>query len=482
MSDPLDLSDELERALELAAGEARAYLTGLASDHVQPPGSPEAVAELGGELPQRGEGALAALTELGRLGRETATRSSGPRFFHFVIGGTTPAALAADWLTSALDQNAAGWIASPLGTRLELLTLDWLRQLFKLPAHFGGVLVTGGTMANFLCLAAGRDWCAEQLGGSAGDAGLAGAPQVPVLTSGYVHASAMKSLALLGVGRANVRKLTRDSRGRLDLELLAAELQGLAGRPAIVIANAGEVNAGDFDPIEEMAELAERHGAWLHVDGAFGLFARISPRSEHLAAGTERASSVSSDGHKWLNVPHDCGFAFIREDRWSQDSLSEGAAYLPAPDDRRPTLAYRAPEGSRRARALAVWATLRAYGAEGYRAMVERHLDLATHLAGRIDAESDFERLAEAPLNIVCFRWRPRGVPEDELDGLNTRLGEALLEDGRVFAGTTLFEGKVAFRPAIVNWQTRQADVDLLVDVLNELTERLLEAEPATSA
>src|SRR5829696_6782260 len=159
MSDPLDLSDELERALELAAGEARAYLTGLASDHVQPPGSPEVVAELGGELPQRGEGALAALTELGRLGRETATRSSGPRFFHFVIGGTTPAALAADWLTSALDQNAAGWIASPLGTRLELLTLDWLRQLFKLPAHFGGVLVTGGTMANFLCLAAGGDWC-----------------------------------------------------------------------------------------------------------------------------------------------------------------------------------------------------------------------------------------------------------------------------------------------------------------------------------
>jgi glutamate/tyrosine decarboxylase-like PLP-dependent enzyme len=482
MSDPLDRSDELERALELAADEARAYLAGLADDHVQPPGSPEAVGEIGGALPERGEGALAALAELGRLGREAATRSSGPRFFHFVIGGATPAALATDWLTSALDQNASAWVASPLGTRLELVALDWLRQLFGLPDSFGGVLVTGGTMANFLCLAAARDWCAEQLGSSAAEAGLAGAPQIPVLTSGYVHASAMKSLALLGVGRSNVRKLTRDPRGRLDLDRLGAELEELDGRPAIVIANAGEVNAGDFDPIEEMAELAERHGVWLHVDGAFGLFARLSPRSAHLAAGTEGASSVSSDGHKWLNVPHDCGFAFVREDRWNRHSLSEGAAYLPDPDDPRPVLAYHAPEGSRRARGLMVWATLRAYGAEGYRAMVERHLDLATHLAARIDAEPEFERLAEAPLNIVCFRWRPGGVPEHELDGLNRRLGEALLEDGRVFAGTTLFEGKVAFRPAIVNWRTREDDVDMLVDVLSELGQRLLEGEPAASS
>jgi glutamate/tyrosine decarboxylase-like PLP-dependent enzyme len=215
------------------------------------------------------------------------------------------------------------------------------------------------------------------------------------------------------------------------------------------------------------------------VDGAFGLFARLSPRSEALAAGTERASSVSADGHKWLNVPHDCGFAFVREDRWTRDSFAESAAYLPPPDDPRPTFAYRVPEGSRRARALAVWATLRAYGAEGYRAMVERHLEVATHLARRIDAEPAFERLAEAPLNIVCFRWRPPGASEDELDTLNSRLGEALLDDGRVFAGTTLFEDKVAFRPAIVNWQTRAADVDLLVDVLIELGERLLAGEPA---
>jgi glutamate/tyrosine decarboxylase-like PLP-dependent enzyme len=479
MSDPLDRRDELEHALELAAREAHAYLAGLATDPAQPAGFESPLEDLAPALPEHGDGALAALTELGRLGRESATRTSGPRYFHFVTGGTTPAALAADWLASALDQNAAAWALSPLGTRLEQVAIDWLRQLFRLPDAFGGVLVTGGTMANFTCLTAAREWCAERAGFSVAEEGLAGFPRIPVLTSGYVHASAMKSLALLGLGRANVRKLTRDARGRLDLGALADGLASLEGKPAIVIANAGEVNAGDFDPIEEMAELAERHGAWLHVDGAFGLFARVSPRTEELTAGTERASSVASDGHKWLNVPHDCGFAFVREDRWRRDSFAEGADYLPPVDDPRPVFAYSTPEGSRRARALAVWATLRAYGAEGYRAMVERHLDLAAHLARRIDAEPGFERLAEAPLNIVCFRWRPEGVPEEELDALNKRLGVALLEDGRVHAGTTLFERRVAFRPAICNWQSREEDVDLLVDVLVELGERLLQGDPA---
>src|SRR5918999_354703 len=479
MSDPLDRRDELERALELAVEQARAYLDGLATDPAQPARFERPLEDLAAALPEHGDGALAALTELARLGREAATRTSGPRYFHFVTGGATPAALAADWLASALDQNAAAWPLSALGTRLEQVAVDWLRQLFRLPEEFGGVLVTGGTMANFTCLAAAREWCAERNGASIAEHGIAGAEPIQVLTSGYVHASAVKSLALLGVGRANIRRMSRDARGRVDLPALEAELGRLGARPAIVIANAGEVNAGDFDPIEEMAELAERHDAWLHVDGAFGLFARLSPRTEALAAGAERASSVSSDGHKWLNVPHDCGFAFVREDRWNRDAFAEAADYLPPLDDPRQVFAYQAPEGSRRARALAVWATLRAYGADGYGAMVERHLDLAEHLARRVDAEPGFVRLAEAPLNIVCFRWEPPGVPEDDLDALNRRLGEALLEDGRVFAGTTLFEGKVAFRPAIVNWQTQTADVDLLVDVLTELGERVLEEQGA---
>jgi glutamate/tyrosine decarboxylase-like PLP-dependent enzyme len=218
-----------------------------------------------------------------------------------------------------------------------------------------------------------------------------------------------------------------------------------------------------------MADLAERHGAWLHVDGAFGLFARLSPKSTHLAAGTERASSASSDGHKWLNVPHDCGFAFLREPRRLARTFAEKAAYLGTTDDAHPSWGFLGPEGSRRARAFTIWATLRAYGRSGYREQVERHLELADHLAARVDAEPELERLAEAPLNIVCFRWRPKDAPQEQLDELNRRLGTLLLEDGRVFAGTTVYEGTVAFRPAIVNWRTTAEDVDALVEVLLEL-------------
>ena len=469
MADPGERRAELEQALDLAASEARAFLAELDRDSVQPSGSEQAATQLGGALPEDGAGALPAISDLARLGHETATRSSGPRFFHFVIGGTTPAALAADWLTSALDQNAGAWAASPLASRLESICIDWLRDLFELPPEFGGVLVTGGTMANFTCLAAAREWCGERRGQRIAGAGLASTPQIPVFSSGYIHASATKSLAMLGIGAANVRKLTRDAAGRLDIDALERGLAELGGEPAIVVANAGEVNAGDFDPIDQMADLAQAHGAWLHVDGAFGLFVRLSPKSAHLAAGAERAQSVSSDGHKWLNVPHDCGFAFLREQERLSATFAEEAAYLPSPDDPRPNWGFMGPEGSRRARAFAIWATLRAYGRSGYRQMVERHLELTQHLAARVDAEPDLERLAEAPLNIVCFRWRPQGAAEGDLDELNRGLGEALLRDGRVFAGTTLFEGKVAFRPAIVNWRTRAEDVDALVDVLLEL-------------
>ena len=475
MTDPSEWRAELDQALEVAAAEAREFLAGLDGDPVQPAGSEDAAVALGGELPEDGMGAPVAIGELGSMGRALATRSAGPRFFHFVIGGATPAALAADWLTSSFDQNAGAWAGSPFASRLESVCLEWLRDLFELPQQFGGVLVTGGTMANFACLAVARDWCAERLGAQAREAGLAGLRQIPVFSSGYIHASAVKSLALLGIGTDHVRKLARDPAGRLDLDALERSLAGLEGAPAIVVANAGEVNTGDFDPIDAMADLADEHDAWLHVDGAFGLFARISPRSAHLAAGAERARSVSSDGHKWLNVPHDCGFGFVRDAERLVATFSEQAAYLPPPEESRPSWGFMGPEGSRRARALTVWAALRAYGRSGYRTMVERHLELAQRLAARVDAEPELERLADVPLNIVCFRWRPAGASAVELDELNRRLGHALLRDGRVFAGTTVFEGKVAFRPAIVNWRTRPEDVDALVDVLLELAPALRE-------
>jgi glutamate/tyrosine decarboxylase-like PLP-dependent enzyme len=470
VSDPLRLRDEAEAALAYVAGEARRYLDGLDEAPVLGPRSAAAAASFGGPLPETGDGAVAALTELVENGIEAATGSAGPRFFHFVTGGVTPAAHGADWLASTLDQNAFSAVSSPLAARLETVAIGWLLDLFELPPSWGGVLTTGATTANFTALAAARRWWAERHGVDVDADGWAGLPAVPVFSSGHVHPSATKALAMLGIGRESVAVLGGDSAGRLDSEALESRLRALDGAPSIVIANAGEVNTGDFDPIEQMADLAERFGAWLHVDGAFGLFARVTPAAAALARGVERADSVISDGHKWLNVPYDCGFAFLRDPAPLRATFALSAAYLPGDE-------VPGPESSRRARSLAVWATLRAYGRVGYRALVERHLALAQRLARRVDESPELERLADVPLNIVCFRLRPPGLGEDELDQLNARVGEALLADGRVYAGTTRYEGRLAFRPAIVNWRTAERDVDLLVEVVLELGAR----EAATS-
>jgi glutamate/tyrosine decarboxylase-like PLP-dependent enzyme len=468
VADPLQQPADGAAALERVAGEAEAYLDSLATEPVRLARSDEAAEAFDGALPEEGLGTLAALDQLIEGGLDAHVRSSGPRFFHWVMGGATPAALGADWLTSLLDQNAGGWDASPLASQLELLSLRWLRDLFALPSHWDGVLVTGGQMANFTGLAAARQWWGERHGVDVSADGLAGLPQAPLLTSSFVHVTGLKALAMLGLGRGRL-KICADATGAMDLAALERELRTLEGAPAIVIGNAGEVNTGLFDPLEQIADLCEEFGAWLHVDGAFGLFARVSPRTAGLAAGVERAHSVISDGHKWLNVPFDCGFAFVRDPELLGRTFAAGAAYLPEASDDRPIFAFRSPELSRRARSLAVWATLAAYGRSGYRAIVERCVDNAARLAEQVEESDDFELLAPVPLNVVCLRYRPGGVAETKLDELNERIGEAVLTDGRVYVGTTRWAGKVAFRPAFVNWRTTAADVDLILETLRDL-------------
>ena len=309
-------------------------------------------------------------------------------------------------------------------------------------------------------------------------AGLAGLPRMPVLSGGYVHPSARKALQLLGHGRDTVEVFTRDDVGRIDVAGVRRRLAELDQAPAVLIATAGEPNAGEFDPLADLADLAEEFGAWLHVDGAFGLFAALSPRTAHLTAGIERADSIAADAHKWLNVPYESGFALVQEPgRLGPAFGMPGAAYLPGPDDPRGGYGLLGPESSRRARALPIWATLAAYGRSGYQALVERHCDLAQHLAATVDAAPDLERLAEVPLNVVCFRYRPAGLPEPGLDDINRRLGEALLDDGRVFAGATVYGGRAALRPAISNWRTTADDLDLLVEVVRELGARAANAD-----
>ena len=474
MPDPIQDRDHLSALLTQVAEAARRYLARV--DELPAGGSAgrdEATHRFVGGLPEDGNGSLATLTSLLTDGIEAATNSAGPRFFHFVTGGSTPAALAADWLASALDNNAGLWISAPLGSKLEQVAIGWLKDLFRLPTDWGGVLTTGATMSNFTALAAGRQWWGEEHAANIAERGMSGLPAVPVLTSGFIHASAKKALSMLGIGHDVVRVLSRDAVGRIDLTALDEALKALKGAPAIVIATAGEVNAGGFDPITAMADLAHRHHAWLHVDGAFGLFARVSPVTADLAEGVERADSVIADGHKWLNVPYDCGFAFVRDARLLNAVFGMGAPYFPATEADHPDFLYLAPEMSRRARALAVWATLNAYGRRGYRAMIERHVALAKRLANQIRDSSDFELLEEPRLNVVCFRYRPAGIPEGELDEINRRLGQAIIADGTVYFGTTVYGGKVAFRPAIANWRTTERDVDIILGVARGLAERI---------
>jgi glutamate/tyrosine decarboxylase-like PLP-dependent enzyme len=461
-------SAEIPQVIDLVAKHAAGYLDGIDDRPVRGRDAEEVALGLDGALPETGVGATAALEELASA-FGGAVHSVGGRFFHFVNGGTTPAALGADWIATALDQNVGAWVSTPLGAHLERVSLGWLKELFGLPASWGGVLTTGATMANFTALACARRWAGLRMGVDVEEQGLAEMAPIPVFGSGYIHPSDLKALSMLGMGRANVHHLARDGVGRLDLEALEAALRERGGAPSIVIVSAGEVNAGDFDPLASMADLAERYGAWLHVDGAFGLFASLSPRTRHLVEGLERADSVIADGHKWLNVPYESGFAFVRDPSLQPAVFTAAAAYLEDPDDPHPTWGFLGPEMSRRARALPIWATLRAYGREGYREIVERHLDLAQHLANRVDESPDLERLADVPLNIVCFRYRPAGVSDADLDELNRRIGEAAISDGRVFFGTTVYDGKVAFRPAPVNWRNREEHIDLIVDVVREL-------------
>ncbi len=434
-----------------------------------PPHPDRALQVLDQPLPDHGAGARATLEQLLELQQKSGTNTAGPRCYHFVIGGNTPAAHGAELVAAAFDVITYTWVVSPVGVRMELQALEWLKELLGIPAGMTGVMVTGATMANFVGLAAARQWWGEQLGFDPSESGLSGGPQMPVLTSGYVHAATRKVLALQGIGRGNLREFSSDATGRLDLPGFTAALEALDGAPAVVVINAGEVNAGHYDPVDEMMEVARQHNCWVHIDGAFGLFAALSPRTEHLVRGREGADSITVDGHKWLNVPYDSGYAFVRDHGLMARAFRYSADYLPSEDDPRPTLGAIGPESSRRGRSFAVWATLKAYGRDGHRRIVEHCLDLAQHFAGVVDAAPDLERMAEVPLNIVAFRYNPGGLSDERLDALNQRLGERVIEDGRFLVGTSRLGPRTIFRPSFSNWRTRYEDVEALAACIAEL-------------
>lgn len=461
-----DLRAEMQRLIGQLQDSLGSVIGGIDERPALAAGAAEALANFREPLPETGCGAAAAIEELIRLNEVAGGNAAGPRCYHFVIGGSTPAALAADLLATAYEAVTYTWILSPAGVEMEQQALDWLKELLGLPATWPGIMVTGATMANFVCLAAARQWWAEQHGVDVSESGLVGLPQMPVLTSGFVHASTLKVLAVQGIGRGNVQRFVRDDVGRLDLHALERALAGLGGQPAVVVVNAGEVNAGEFDPVKDMVELARQHNCWVHVDGAFGLFAAVSPRTAHLVAGVEKADSATVDGHKWLNVPYDSGYAFVRDHGLMARAFRYSADYLADENDARPTFGAIGPESSRRARSFAVWATLKAYGREGHRAIVEHCLDIAQTFAGLVEQNSELELMNDPQLNIVSFRYNPGGMSESELDLLNQRLGEVVIEDGRFLVGTSKLGPRTVFRPAFSNWRTRPEDVAELASVI----------------
>lgn len=410
-------------------------------------------------LPEEGNGALAALARFRRRFEAGLSGSAGPRYLGFVTGGTTPAALVGDWLTTAYDQNPANE-GDSLASAVEHETLSFLRELFDLPDTFQGAFVSGATAANTVALATARQWAAARLGVDVAESGSFGLPRIPVL-GGAPHASIDKALSILGMGRRSIERIaTLPGRTAVDPEALAARLAALGEQPAIVVASAGEVNTGDFDDLAAVAELCRRHGAWLHVDGAFGLFAAADPERAPLLAGIEQADSITTDGHKWLNVPYDSGLVFTRHLELQQQVYRATAAYL---GEVGPDFLHRVPENSRRFRALPAWMTLQAYGRAGYRELVQRTCELARRLGGWLKSNPRFELLAPVRLNIVCFTLR--GADTARRD----RFLAALARDGRVFCTPTVYAGKPAVRAAFSNWSTTEADLATIVATLGEV-------------
>jgi glutamate/tyrosine decarboxylase-like PLP-dependent enzyme len=454
--------DQYHSALEAAQELALEHLGAITERPVSTLATWETMrAALDEPLPESGTAPDAAIAEWVERAAPGIVGSTGPRFFGWVIGGVTPAALGGDWLAAAIDQNAGMWGASPAAAQTEAVVLRWLKELFALPAEWAGAVTSGATMSNLVGLAAARQWASEQLGFNAAEDGLAGHPVIPVISSSDIHASARKALGNLGLGRSAVR-IVPSINGRLDLAVFEEILARTDG-PVIVVGNAGEVNTGQFDDLNAIADALERRGnAWLHVDGAFGLFAGASPRFRHLLNGIERADSVASDGHKWLNVPYDSGFAFVRDERLLRSAFSAAGAYLaPAAGDG-PDPMHSVPEMSRRFRALAIWCALRADGRSGYRAMVERCIDNAHDFADWVSETPGLALVNSAPLNIVSFRITPDGADEEERDALTRAVCRRIQEQGEVFVTPTVWEGRAAIRAAFDHWATTTADVAVL--------------------
>jgi len=440
------------QVLDEAARKAGAYLRQVRSRPVA--ASDQAVAALGEleeALPQRSRDASETLDLLDRVVSPATMGMAGPRFFGFVIGGSLPVALAANWLAGAWDQNAAFREVTPGVARLEELAAGWLIDLFGLPAATAVGFVTGATMANFTALAAARHAVLANAGWNVEADGLFGAPPITVIIGEEAHPTLLKSLGMLGLGRNRVRRVPVDEQGRMRANALP-KIEG----PTILCLQAGNINTGAFDPFEPLIDEARAADAWVHVDGAFGLWAKAAPSLAHLARGLERADSWATDAHKWLNVPYDSGLAFSRDARALSAAMAITAEYLPSKTEHRNPCDF-TPELSRRGRGVEVWAALRSLGKEGLAELFERNCRQAVRFAEGLRA-AGHSILNEVVLNQVLVAFG---------DAERTRRVIATVQkEGTCWCGATVWQGRTAMRISISSWATTDADVELSLDAI----------------
>ena len=457
-----------DAALARASELARAWAAGLDERRVSPVASvTELRARLGGPLPERGEDPVATVEALAARADAGLVAASGPRYFGFVTGGGVPAALAADWLAGAWDQNAAMHVMGPAASVAEEVAGAWAAELLGLPAGVSVGFTTGATMASFTALASGRHALLGRAGWDVERDGLFGAPDVPVVVGEEAHVTIPAALGMLGMGRDRVTRVATDGQGRMRADALADVLAGV-DRPALVCAQAGNVNTGAFDPLPEIADLVRANGGWLHVDGAFGLWAAADPARRHLVAGAGRADSWTADSHKWLNVPYDSGLVFTAHPAAHHAAMTLGAAYyVEAAGGERDPYNWVA-ESSRRARGFAVWAAIRSLGRDGVAEMVGRTCDLARRFAAGLDAAPGLgiRVLNEVVLNQVLVRFDDPSGEAAAGDARTDGVIGAVQADGTMWAGGTMWRGQRAMRISVSGWRTTADDVDRSLEAI----------------
>src|SRR5437868_6417407 len=434
---------------------AKRYLSTISERPVAP--TREAVAglaQLDVQLQDRPIPPEEVVEELDRIAGPATLTISGPRFFGFVNGGSLPATVAVNWLSTAWDQHGTFAATSPASTAIERIAMRWIIDLLGLPAESAGAFVTGTTVAHITALAAARDWLLSARGWNIDEQGLFGAPPIDVIAGDEGHTTLFKALGVVGLGRSRVITVPVDAQGRMRADAFPA-----INKPSIVCLQAGNVNTGSFDPFDDIIDRvrAAAHPAWVHVDGAFGIWARVAPRRAHLVAGVERADSWATDGHKWLNVPYDCGMAIVRNGDALRKTMSFKADYLPEeaanPSD------Y-TPEGSRRPRGVDAWAALRTLGRSGLADLVERNCRLAKRFADAFVA-AGYPVLNDVVLNQVLVSF---GEPEH-----TRKVITAIQEDGTCWCGPTVWHGQTAMRVSVISWLTTEEDVDLSIETILRL-------------